>query len=82
MIFSRFQKNGRILKRTAQRKRDVAGTACRIPECFGMTADPRLKAVAWTALGLAFGIMVVGLLFTSGILLKIKTTKQRLAGKK
>lgn len=47
-----------------------------------MTADPRLKAVAWTALGLAFGIMVVGLLFTSGILLKIKTTKQRLAGKK
>lgn len=47
----------------------------------GMTADTRLEAVAWTALGLAFGVMVVGLLFTSGILLKIKTTKQRLAGK-
>ena len=44
----------------------------------GMTKDARLEAVAWTALGLAFGVMVVGLLFTSGILLKIKAAKKQI----
>lgn len=47
----------------------------------GMTADHRLKAVAWTALGLAFGVMVVGLLFTSGILHKSKPQNSGWQGK-
>lgn len=52
-----------------------------ILETNGYTKDPMIEHIAFTSLGVSFGILIVGVIYTSNYMNKIKAFKMKLLNK-